>query len=135
MLRCNGSLGPRCTLGYALCPTQIRKLSATWQIWSLCDRATHCLAPLRRYYAALQHTWPTIFRLEVGRVLPTTKGDHESRPTGSLQVHLCSAILENSARCSGDSDVFLSTLSEQSRRAGPIGCALHTATSDLGRGR
>ena len=42
--------------------------------------------------------------------------------------------LENSARCSGDGDMFLSTPSEQSRRAGPIGCALHTATSDLGRG-
>ena len=27
------------------------------------------------------------------------------------------------------------TLSEQSRRAGPIGCALHTPTSDLGRFR
>ena len=73
MLRCNGSLGRVALWGYALCSTQIRKLSATWPIWSLCDRATHCLTPLRRYYAALQHTWPTIFRLEVGHVLPTTK--------------------------------------------------------------
>ena len=30
--------------------------------------------------------------------------------------------------------IFLSTFSEQSRRAGPIGCVLHTPTSDLGRG-
>jgi hypothetical protein len=45
--------------GYALCPTQIRKLGVTsaGPIWSLCDRATHCLIPLRRY-AALPHSWP-----------------------------------------------------------------------------
>ena len=52
-----------------------------------------------------------------------------------VEVHLGSAILENSARCSGDGDVFLSTPNELSRQGGPIGCALHTATRDLGRGR
>ena len=75
-----------------------------------------------------------IFRLEVGRCSPNHEGDHESRPTGSLQVHLGSAILENSARCSGDGDVFLSTPNEQSRQGGPFGCAHHTGISDLGRG-
>ena len=65
---------------------------------------------------------------------PVHGGNQESRSTGSLQVYIRrGAILENSARCSGDGDVFLSTLIQQSRRAGPIGCALHTPTSDLGR--
>jgi hypothetical protein len=69
-----------------------------------------------------------------GASSPNHEGDHESRPTGSLQVHLGSAILENSARCSGDGDVFLSTPNELSCQGGPIGCAHHAAISDLGRG-
>ena len=48
---------------------------------------------------------------------PNHEGDHESRPTGSLQVHLGSAILENSARCSGDGDVSYRLLTSNRAKA------------------
>jgi len=110
---------------YALiCPTQIRKLGATATGRDLGLMRPRDALP----YSILMLAWCT------AAFSPDHGGNHESRPTGSLQVHFGrSAILENSARCSRDGDVFLSTPNEQSRHGGPIGCALHTANSDLGR--
>jgi len=48
MLRCNGSLGPRCTVGLRPLPCANPEAWREGPIWSLCDRATHCFIPLRR---------------------------------------------------------------------------------------
>jgi hypothetical protein len=64
------------------------------------------------------------------------KGNHESGPTRSHQIHIgrCQS-LESPPRFSGNRDVLLSPLERQIRRRRPIGCPLHVANCDLGRVR